>query len=169
MGLLALRRAPLLVLLAATALLAVACGENRSADNHGEAASTPFVGVDTIADAEAAAREVVDATVVRFLPENVTRPDGLDRHPCDPLEDGQVLYDYVLAVDVPADEILGTTRDIWQYWQDEYGFELQSQHSSNEPPVVLAEVDGFRGSITGDPEKALIYIGVSSPCFPPEG
>lgn len=80
-----------------------------------------------------------------------------------------MLYDYGLAVEVPARDVDVLTEEIWDHWQAEYGFIVQSDSSSNVPPVVLAETHGFRGSLTGDPEKALIYIGVSSPCFPSDG
>lgn len=143
-----------------------ACGDDPGETTQSQSSVSSLGEVNSLGEAEQQARLLVDGTVERFLREYPARDDGLGEHACDPIESGEMLYDYGLAVDVPASDIDALTEDIWKYWQAEYGFVVQSESSSNAPPVVLAETDGFRASLTGDPEKALIFIGISSPCFP---
>lgn len=158
------RRSSVVLLLAlAIASLALGCGSSQGQSTAGS--PSPFNGVDSLAKAEAAAREVVDATVSQFMPGLPTRQEGLGEHPCDPLENGEALYDYVVVVDVPAEEVEAVGRDVWDHWQSEYGFVPQSQRSANELPVIRAAVEGFRGSITVDPDQELVHVGISSPCY----
>lgn len=121
-----------------------------------------------MAEAEGISRQIVDDTVERFLAGYPTSDDGLGEHPCDPIENGEVSYDYGLEVEVPADKVQEATSEIWAYWQREYGFEPHSESFTFEPPVVRAGSHGFGGSITGDPERDVVFVGISSPCFSDE-
>jgi len=150
--------------LVAMLLVVVGCEDQEDRSEMVTRASLAAAG--DISEAESVARAIVDEAVQEFLPDREARDAGLGRIPCSTGEPDQVEYDYAISLTVPEDEILDITDRIWSHWRDEYGFTVFNANSFSEPPDVLAEADGFRGSILGSADPETINVAVGTSCFP---